>query len=311
MLLVFDYATFVGLSDKISTLSLKGQTQMATKAPTKAQIMAAAKKAKAVPVADAPAVAAAPSPFGMQAPVAAAVGGPDMAALSALVTATQGPSGFCFMAGEVSAPLVAMGYAEVREEMTDTGAPDSIPRHSVPGFASRASEAGIAALSQAGYTAAQTASTAPVPVSSPAQAKAEAAAHVAPPAAAFAVPPVVDVEPIASDASPTAPGAFKIVTGVPVPAAKRFGKSSVYPFASLEVNQAFFVPATAERDNPAKSMASTVNSAKARFAVQQGYEEDGTTPRFVNTKEFVLRNIADGEAFGYKGVRGAAIWRTK
>jgi len=42
-------------------------------------------------------------------------------------------------------------------------------------------------------------------------------------------------------------------------------KASLYPFAQMKIGQSFFIPATAERPNPAKALASTASSASKRF----------------------------------------------
>lgn len=67
----------------------------------------------------------------------------------------------------------------------------------------------------------------------------------------------------------TAPAttSFAIDDDVPMAVLSRRGRSTLYPFDALEVGQSFHVPATAERPNPAKSLASTVSSANKRYAV--------------------------------------------
>lgn len=63
---------------------------------------------------------------------------------------------------------------------------------------------------------------------------------------------------------------FEIETA-PLPARKRgSNKASIYPFDLLEVGQRFFVPATEDRPNPAKALASTVSSASKRYATENG-----------------------------------------
>lgn len=66
-----------------------------------------------------------------------------------------------------------------------------------------------------------------------------------------------------------------------------------YPFETMGVGEAFFVPATEDRKNPAKSLAGTVTSANGRLA----------------PKEFSVRSIKDGAPFGHAGVAGAAVGR--
>lgn len=137
----------------------------------------------------------------------------------------------------------------------------------------------------------------------------------APPAAAPVAAPAPAVE---AAAKPQ----FSIVAFA-LPEAKRVGghfgaRPEVYPFSKLEVGQAFFIPATADKPNPVKQYASTVASATERYAT-----EDTNAPKVKNRKgvevfpkvynrKFAIRAIADGEAFGaaYKGVAGAAVGRT-
>lgn len=61
---------------------------------------------------------------------------------------------------------------------------------------------------------------------------------------------------------------FNIDTGIKLPESKRGGgaKTTIYPFASMEVEQSFFIAATPERPNPAKSLASTITSANRKYA---------------------------------------------
>lgn len=77
-----------------------------------------------------------------------------------------------------------------------------------------------------------------------------------------------------------ASGGFVIEDYVPTAQARRGGRgNTIYPFDSLNVNQSFHVPATAENPNPAKSLASTVSSATARYAeVIPGEFETVTLP---------------------------------
>lgn len=60
-----------------------------------------------------------------------------------------------------------------------------------------------------------------------------------------------------------------VIENIAVTPAKRVrvGKGSIYPFAVLTLGQSFFVPATADRPMPWKSMASTVGTATRRYAV--------------------------------------------
>ena len=104
---------------------------------------------------------------------------------------------------------------------------------------------------------------------------------------------------------------FKIENEVPVPAISGRGRGgNVYPFGQLAVGQSFFVPNSESKPNAAKSLASTVSSATARYAVPA---EDGGTktnkkgevvPVLVETRKFVVRSVEED------GVKGARVWRT-
>ena len=104
---------------------------------------------------------------------------------------------------------------------------------------------------------------------------------------------------------------FQIEDNVPVPAISGRGRGvNVYPFAQLEVGQSFFVANDESKPNAAKSLASTVSSATARYAVPA---EDGSTktnkkgevvPVMVETRKFVVRSVEED------GVKGARVWRT-
>ena len=104
---------------------------------------------------------------------------------------------------------------------------------------------------------------------------------------------------------------FQIEDSIPVPAISGRGRGvKVYPFDQLAVGQSFFVPNSESKPNAAKSLASTVCSATARYAVPA---EDGSTktnkkgevvPVMVETRKFVVRSVEED------GVKGARVWRT-
>ena len=104
---------------------------------------------------------------------------------------------------------------------------------------------------------------------------------------------------------------FQIEDNIPVPAISGRGRGgNVYPFDQLEVGQSFFVANGESKPNAAKSLASTVSSATARYAVPA---EDGSTktnkkgeivPVMVETRKFVVRSVEED------GVKGARVWRT-
>jgi len=117
-------------------------------------------------------------------------------------------------------------------------------------------------------------------------------------------------------AAPKVSGGFAIVADVPLPSgAARSGKANMYPFDKLEVNGSFFVPNTTEKPNAAKSMASTVSSATARYAeVVEGEtvtnRKGNVVPKTIEKRKFIVRPVDDGAAWGQPGVAGAGVWRT-
>lgn len=104
---------------------------------------------------------------------------------------------------------------------------------------------------------------------------------------------------------------LQIEDNVPVPAISGRGRGcKVYPFDRLAVGQSFFVANDESKPNAAKSLASTVCSATARYAVPA---KDGSTktnkkgevvPVMVKTRQFVVRSVEED------GVKGARVWRT-
>ncbi len=109
-------------------------------------------------------------------------------------------------------------------------------------------------------------------------------------------------------ATPVA-SSFAIEDSVPLPAVSGRGRGrggNTYPFASLAVGQSFFVPNTTERPKAAKSLASTVSSANARYAVVvegqfKTNRKGEQVPVTRNTRTFVVRAVEGG----------ARIWRTE
>lgn len=99
-----------------------------------------------------------------------------------------------------------------------------------------------------------------------------------------------------ADTGASAPASsFQIDTDIALPSARGGKGGSVYPFDELPVNGSFFVPATEQRPNPAKSLASTVSSATKRY--------EGAEP----ARKFTVRSV-DETAQG-RG-KGARVWRT-
>ena len=79
----------------------------------------------------------------------------------------------------------------------------------------------------------------------------------------------------------------------------------MYPFDALNVRQSFFVPNTEDKPNAAKSLASTVSSATARYAeVVEGQfktnKKGEQVPVTRETRKFVVRSVEGG----------ARVWRT-
>lgn len=119
---------------------------------------------------------------------------------------------------------------------------------------------------------------------------------------------------------------FEIVKGVVLPPVKRRGGkgAAVYPFDTMEVGDGFFVPATAERPNPAKALTSTTASATRRYATKgepKPYtRKDKTTGQpvtkmidsYTPTRVFEVRAVDDGAPCGakYAGQKGAIVART-
>lgn len=123
----------------------------------------------------------------------------------------------------------------------------------------------------------------------------------------------------ATQVAPAVKPKFNVVSFA-LPEAKRAGgggaRPEVYPFSSLNIGEAFFVPATAEKAEPWKTFASTVASATNRYnevvAGQTRVNRKGATvPVTKQTKKFEIRGPIDGAPFGYPGVQGAAVGRTK
>lgn len=101
---------------------------------------------------------------------------------------------------------------------------------------------------------------------------------------------------------------FAILTGVQIPESKRrSGPSGKYPFDSLDVGQAFFVPATAERPEPWKSLQSTVTAAQRRHAVEEGTRTDRNGKTVPNLKPTRIFRLIEAE---HEGQKGAFVTRT-
>lgn len=134
--------------------------------------------------------------------------------------------------------------------------------------------------------------------------------------------------------------AFAIGCGIPEAVSRTSaGRRDVYPFDQLEAPTIvegeecchfFFVPATEERPEPAKSLASTVSGATARFNVEtdvdepyvkQLWQRDESGKRVrdefnkfikVGTEDAVRKVVEQTRIFKIRAVEGGAkIYRTK
>ena len=101
---------------------------------------------------------------------------------------------------------------------------------------------------------------------------------------------------------------FQIEDNVPVPAISGRGRGGeTYPFEQLAVGQSFFVANSESKPNAAKSLASTVSSATARYAVPDAEgktktnKKGETVPVMVETRKFIVRSVEGG----------ARVWRTQ
>lgn len=105
-----------------------------------------------------------------------------------------------------------------------------------------------------------------------------------------------------------------------LPAISGRGRAGVetYPFEQMQVGQSFFVPASADKPNPAKSLASTVSSATKRYAEvipgqTKANKKGEQVPALKETRKFVVRSrtAAAEAAEGFThGQDGARVYRT-
>jgi len=95
----------------------------------------------------------------------------------------------------------------------------------------------------------------------------------------------------------TAPS-FELETGVALPTVRRGGRgANIYPFDDMDVGHSFHVPVSEDKPNPAKSLASTVSSATARYK-----DESGEV-----TRKFVVRSVGAEDPKG----PGARVFRVE
>lgn len=160
------------------------------------------------------------------------------------------------------------------------------------------------------------------------------AAGIAAATSPAAAAPAAFVAPAVAEEAPKR--VFSLVMGV-VPAPRQRGGNkgkSIYPFGEMQVGHSFFIPATADKPEPWKSLASTATSATRRYdepvmdangqAVMENAkvrahgkpgeadykpEHYETRQKMRHTRVFVMQQ-ADGGAWGQPGVAGAAVYRT-
>lgn len=79
---------------------------------------------------------------------------------------------------------------------------------------------------------------------------------------------------LAASAPPATVPGIELDTDVPMPGGRqRKGRSSVYPFDKMEVGNSFHVAKTADNENPADRLASSVSGARAKYSVPTGETE--------------------------------------
>lgn len=123
----------------------------------------------------------------------------------------------------------------------------------------------------------------------------------------------------ATGTAAAAPAGIKLVSNYELPEApaRRGGvaRTETYPFGTMEVKQAFFIAATADKPNPERSFASTVTSARERYAVPavpaatRKNRKQVDVPVMTYPRDFKIRRVEDGAAFGFPGVAGAVVAR--
>ncbi len=102
---------------------------------------------------------------------------------------------------------------------------------------------------------------------------------------------------------------FQIEDNVSIPTGAASRGNSLYPFDALNIGQSFFVAKTAEMENPAKSLASTVAGANKRYAVETGEvrvnRKGKEVPATRQERQFVVRAVKEGDK------EGARVWRVE
>lgn len=105
---------------------------------------------------------------------------------------------------------------------------------------------------------------------------------------------------------------YVLEMNIPLPTvAARGRRQSEFPFDVMDVGMSFFVPNDEKRVDAAKSLASTVSAANARYSVVSAdgatrqNRKGETVPVMNKTRVFTVRSEV------HNGVAGARVWRTK
>lgn len=86
--------------------------------------------------------------------------------------------------------------------------------------------------------------------------------------------PIIEQPPAPKPQEEIKPGTFELFKGGELPRkSRRVKKEDLYPFASMELGQIFFVPVSDKKPYPAKSLGSTVAAASKRYAEVIGQKE--------------------------------------
>jgi len=196
--------------------------------------------------------------------------------LTAVALAANDQPGYLFTFPDEHAELLAAGYVQVNPELKDENG----------AIATAITEAGIAYLNSQAGTSAE--------------------------------------ENTMFEGIPAAAG-FEIEEGFDIPESRRTGKANIYPFDALTAPvysegqkpryASFFVPATADRPDPVKTLASTVSSANVRYSepdqtgatrmVNRGPNKGQMVLKTISTRKFVIKEGVDKA-----GNKGARIFRT-
>lgn len=149
-------------------------------------------------------------------------------------------------------------------------------------------------------------------------------------------------QPTVNAPAETAVSEFTLISGFVPPESKRGfgkggnGKSSKYPFATMDVGISFFVPVSADMPDPVKTLGSTVSNANNKYrtpteqtqtvtrtvrgdgnkavldAAGNKVKEQKEVPVYKQDKKFVIRGVEAGKVYGNVTApgNGAMITRT-